>query len=194
MSDDISANKEPLRERNWDAFAAVIAAMIGLLALLVSGYTAYLQRQQVRAQVWPHIEISTSNFRDLSLGVGNQGLGPAKITALRVRIDGKPVKHWYEVVRAYGQKGTEGFSFTTLNGTVVPADKAMPIFVPADTDESRIMFESFLNEDKHKFEIDLCYCSLLDECWYATDSAKPHQNQSTPIDQCPIVEADQFDN
>ena len=30
MSDDISANKEPLRERNWDAFAAVIAAMIGI--------------------------------------------------------------------------------------------------------------------------------------------------------------------
>jgi hypothetical protein len=35
----------------------VIAAGIGLLALLVAGYTAYLQRQQVRAQVWPRVEV-----------------------------------------------------------------------------------------------------------------------------------------
>ena len=194
MSEDISAGKAPLRERNWDAFAAVIAAMIGLLALAVSGYTAYLQRQQVRAQVWPHLEISTSNYRDLNLAVSNQGLGPAKVTAVRVRVDGKPFKQWYEVMRAFGQKGNEGFSFSTLNGTVVPPDKTIQIFLPADTDESRKMFESFLNEDTHKFEIDLCYCSVLDECWYTTDNAKPHQDQTKPIDQCPITEAEQFDN
>jgi uncharacterized membrane protein YebE (DUF533 family) len=36
--------------RKWDAYAAVIASFIGLLALAGSGYTAYVQRQQVRAQ------------------------------------------------------------------------------------------------------------------------------------------------
>ena len=45
-----------LGRRDWDGLAAVIAAFVGLLALLVSGYTAYLQRQQVRAQVWPYLD------------------------------------------------------------------------------------------------------------------------------------------
>ena len=36
------------RARNWDALAAIIAALIGAFALVVSGYTAYLQRTQVR--------------------------------------------------------------------------------------------------------------------------------------------------
>jgi hypothetical protein len=40
------------RRRDWDAFAAVIASFIGFLALAVSAYTAYVQRQQLRAQVW----------------------------------------------------------------------------------------------------------------------------------------------
>ena len=44
------------RRRDWNGVSAVIAALIGLLALLVSGYTAVLQQQQVRAQVWPYIE------------------------------------------------------------------------------------------------------------------------------------------
>jgi len=31
----------------------VIATIVGFLALCVSGYTAYMQRQQVRAATWP---------------------------------------------------------------------------------------------------------------------------------------------
>ena len=42
MSDGSSGNET--RARHWDALAAVIAALIGVLALFVSGYTAYLQR------------------------------------------------------------------------------------------------------------------------------------------------------
>src|SRR3569833_993373 len=47
--------------RDWDALAAVIASFIGLLALAVSGYTAYVQREQLRAQVWPRLEIDYSS-------------------------------------------------------------------------------------------------------------------------------------
>ena len=45
------ADKRPRREIRYDAVAAVIAALVGMLALLVAGYTAYIQRQQVRALV-----------------------------------------------------------------------------------------------------------------------------------------------
>ena len=36
------ALSRPPNRRDWDAVAAVIAAFVGLLALCVSGYTAYL--------------------------------------------------------------------------------------------------------------------------------------------------------
>jgi len=87
--------------------AAVIAALVGLLALCVSGYTAWLQQQQVRAQVWPYIEtgISTSKH-DLTLV--NKGVGPALIRSVQIYVDGKPQRNWDAVYAALGLNTTAG--------------------------------------------------------------------------------------
>src|SRR6266487_4952730 len=50
--------KETRRASRYDA---VIATLVGLCALCVSAYTAYVQRQQVRAAVWPILEFDSSN-------------------------------------------------------------------------------------------------------------------------------------
>jgi hypothetical protein len=181
------------RERNWDATAAVIASLIGLLALAVSGYTAYLQRQQVRAQVWPRLEIASSNL-NLQQLVGNQGLGPAKITGMRVTVDGKPMKRWLDVIRAFGYTGDEGFAFSTLNGSVLPPGEVSEVFVAADSDSSRAMFQGFLAQKKHSFSMSVCYCSVLDECWIASDNAPRRADRNVAIEACPIPESEQFQN
>src|SRR3954467_8259149 len=87
--------------RNWDGVAAVIAAFVGLLALCVSGYTAYLQRQQVRAQVWPYLESGISSSKR-SVTLFNKGVGPAIIGSVHVLVDGKPQRNWPAVFRALG--------------------------------------------------------------------------------------------
>ena len=51
------------RTRDWNAFSAVVAVLVGLLALLVSGYTAHIQKEQVRAQVWPYLLVSNEDPR-----------------------------------------------------------------------------------------------------------------------------------
>jgi len=184
------------RERNWDAYAAVIASLIGLLALAVSGYTAYLQRQQTSAQVWPRLQIATSNL-NLKTMVANQGVGPAKITGMRVAIDGKPVKQWYDVVVAFGDQTdgtTAGFSFTSLNGTVLPPGVTAEVFLPVDNDPSRKMYENYLAQKKHSFQMSVCYCSVLDECWIADTSAKTRADLNRPAQTCPIPESEQFDD
>lgn len=189
-------NANAPRERNWDAYAAVIASLIGLLALVVSGYTAYLQRQQTSAQVWPRLQIATSNI-NLKTVVVNQGVGPAKITGVRVAVDGKPVKRWYDVVVANGDPSdstTAGFSFTSLNGTVLPPGESAEVFLPADTDASRKMYETYLDEKKHSFRMQICYCSVLDECWITDSAAKTRADVTKPVDACPIPEKEQFDN
>src|SRR5262245_5394597 len=64
--------------RDWDAYAAVIASFIGILALSVSAYTAYVQRRQLRAQVWPHLELKYSTVA-LTFSATNAGTGPARV-------------------------------------------------------------------------------------------------------------------
>src|SRR5689334_17738839 len=89
------------RARDWNGVSAVIAALIGLLALCVSGYTAYIQRQQVRAQVWPYLEPGISGSKR-ELLLFNKGVGPAIIEGVQVLVDGKPQRNWNAVFRALG--------------------------------------------------------------------------------------------
>ena len=56
-----------------------MATFIGVLALIVSAYTAYMQRQQVRAQVLPILQFGTSNAPQLDVELDNKGVGPALI-------------------------------------------------------------------------------------------------------------------
>ena len=60
--------------RGASRYDAVIATLVGFCALCVSGYTAYMQRQQVRAAVWPILEFDTGNRqRADSIYSGQQG-------------------------------------------------------------------------------------------------------------------------
>ncbi|MFS8138581.1 MAG: hypothetical protein ACMG50_10690 [Thermomonas sp.] len=186
-------NEPAVRERNWDAYAAVIASLIGLLALVVSGYTAYLQRQQVRAQVWPMLVIGNSNLQLKQL-VMNQGLGPAKITGMKVTVDGKITRRWVDVMRAFEFTGKEGFAYSTFNGMVLAPGETADLFVAADSASSREMFNGFLDRSKHSFAMSICYCSVLDDCWLATDSAPRVIDRNVSITTCPILDSEQFQN
>jgi hypothetical protein len=180
------------KERNWDAFAAVIASLIGLLALLVSGYTAYLQRQQVRAQVWPRIEAGISNL-NLTLIASNNGMGPARVTGVKVTVDDKPIQTWADVIKAFGYTGDEDFVFSTISERVFPPGATVEIFKAAPSESSQKMFADFLEQKQHNFKMQICYCSVLDECWLFDDSAT-RVNRITPIKNCPFTEAEQFQN
>src|SRR6476659_10399204 len=79
-------------------YETVIATIVGLLALCVSGYTAYMQRQQVRAAVWPILEFDSRNG-PIQFILANKGVGPAIIKHVIVRVDDQPVKNWYEVLQ-----------------------------------------------------------------------------------------------
>src|SRR5262245_29368999 len=59
--DMLGAVPEEKERRGATRYEAVIATLIGLLAVCVSAYTAYMQRQQVRAAVWPILEFDSSN-------------------------------------------------------------------------------------------------------------------------------------
>ena len=53
--------------------------------LCVFGYTAYMQRQQVRAAVWPMLEFDASNG-PIKFTLANKGVGPAIIKHVVVKV------------------------------------------------------------------------------------------------------------
>jgi hypothetical protein len=175
--------------RSWDGYAAVIATFIGLLALLISGYTAYVQRQQLRAQIWPHLEIMTSNVPPaIGVHIVNGGTGPARVTAVRVTVDGKPVTSWADAQKAMGaDRG--GVITSQLSGTVVPAGKDATILQPRDEAASARFNQLFLS-GKHPVDMTICYCSVLDECWVTTSGSAP--DAVPDPDACPIRSAERF--
>lgn len=146
----------------WDALAAIIASLVGLLALIVAGYTAYIQRQQVRAQVWPHLDIGQSTFPP-SIYVVNQGVGPAIVRSVEVLVDGKPQPDWDHVFAAEGMKGEIDTQGPAINGNVL-APGSMKSWV--NFEFTRDQYQSFVNASKAAPTDDALSKSALPETSY----------------------------
>jgi hypothetical protein len=176
--------------RDWDAYAAVIASFIGMLALAVSGYTAYVQRRQLRAQVWPHVELKYSTV-NLTFYASNTGTGPARVTAMRVTVDGAPVNTWDDVHKIAGFSNEDHLYRSNLSNGVVSPGKDFILIQPGDSETSRIKFAELFPRRKHAISIIVCYCSVLDECWVsaAGDTGIIADPES---DECPITATERF--
>ncbi len=177
--------------RDWDAYAAVIASFIGLLALGVSGYTAYVQRQQLRAQVWPHLELWYSDV-NLSFSAINQGTGPARVIAMRVTVNGTPVRTWSDLRKGAGFTREAGLIIVDLRHAVLVPGKDFPIFQPGDGEQSRAKFMELLPGGKHPLSMTFCYCSVLDDCWATTLDVADEHSEGRPADTCPIPAAERI--
>jgi hypothetical protein len=187
------------RRRDWDALAAVIASFIGLLALVVSGYTAYVQReqlssqsQQLRAQVWPHLERSYNNTGDVGMFITNKGAGPARVIAMRVAVDDRPVSRWGDVQKAMGYSRGEGIIISQIGQTWIPAGTVLAFLRPDHQERSLSKFRELLPGGKHSLEVMLCYCSVLDECWVIGSGLLWESNLPGPPESCPITVDDRF--
>ncbi|HET7611373.1 MAG TPA: hypothetical protein VFK29_06265 [Rhodanobacteraceae bacterium] len=192
MSDSPPPQYDPQNESGrpgirWDALAAIIASLVGLLALVVAGYTAYIERQQVRAQVWPYLQAGYSGSFHRYLWI-NRGVGPAVVKSVQVLVDGKPQQNWKTVQQAlripsfrYHQSG--------LSGTVVSPGQTLQWLQFEEKDE----YEDFRRAaDGANLQVKVCYCSTLGDCWM-NDSARKDPRVS--VGQCPALpESQQFDD
>ncbi|HEY2346785.1 MAG TPA: hypothetical protein VGH80_13060 [Xanthomonadaceae bacterium] len=181
------------RRRDWDGAAAVIAAFVGLLALAVSAYTAQVQREQVRAQVWTRLFFANSDV-DRTLMVMNKGVGPASIQSVRIYVDGKAQPDWAHVYAALGLPMPEQRVDSTLNGIVVAANERINYLQFAHADD----WAAFKSR-AGRVKLRACYCSVLDEC-LVFDERAAHSghgavsSQVTPAAKCDRVEADEFND
>jgi hypothetical protein len=169
--DRIGAVPEEKATRAAIRFDVVIATLVGFLALCVSGYTAYVQRQQVRAAVWPILEFGSSNAPDIHFTLANKGVGPAIIKHVIVKVDGEPVRNWAEAFEKILGPGKHTGSESDMSGHVFSAGESMTVLTPNDPNDNPLAFDRSnplwvqMNKDRFRVTVEICYCSTLGECW-----------------------------
>jgi hypothetical protein len=114
------ARRQPIRTSHRDLYC-----ITGCVS--VAGYTAYMQRQQVRAAVWPILEFDSSNGPDIHFTVSNKGVGPAIIKHVIMKVDGQPVKNWNELLDKLLGPGQHKFSESDISGHVFAAGESMDV-------------------------------------------------------------------
>lgn len=189
------------RPVKWDAVAAIIASFVGFLALLVAGYTAYvqrytaqIQRQQVSAQVWPYL-ISGNDDLAQALTVNNKGMGPAIVRSVQVRVDGKSQTGWDTVLTTLGML-PHHFNQTTINRDVLSPGEQLQMIRFPDKDRWQHFHDLALN----RMAVDICFCSTLGECWVSSNrniiepSSMSLQLRVKPVGQCPRLPATEVFN
>lgn len=172
------------REFNWDKITALSAVFIGACALLVSLYTAFLQRSQVRAQTWPFLQLwQTDEGRAFS--VSNRGVGPARILDVKVRVDGAEVGTFIESFRKLSGHEPKGLKVSYFARRVLAAneDVRMATF---DSDAEYQVFR----DGRARMSFAICYCSLLNECYLIDERAAGQELR--PVAACPVGDAGQF--
>lgn len=165
MSKQVHITPPQVPATDWDRITGITALVIGVVSLLVSSYTAHLQRAQVRADIWPHLmEYIKPQQRQFSLV--NKGTGPAIIKAAQVRVDGMPRVDWDAVKTALGLSAAQAklWYYTSLTTNVFQPGEEIAFFATDDADAFVVVFHQ-----RQRLVVSTCYCSVLDDCWIQDD-------------------------
>ena len=196
VGDMVGPVPEEKETRTASRYETFIATFIALLAVSVAGYTAYMQRQQVRAAVWPILEFDSSNGPDIHFTLSNKGVGPAIIRHVIVKVDGQPARNWNEVLDKFLGPGKHRFSESDMNGHVLAPNESMTVFTPHDpegnplTDRSNSLWVE-INKDRGRVSVEICYSSTLGDCW-TLRAAGLTPGATTETGRCPTQSESSF--
>lgn len=167
----LGAVPEKEKTRSASRYETFIATFIAFLAVCVAGYTAYMQRQQVRAAVWPILQFDSSNAPDIHFTLTNKGVGPALVRHVIIKVDDQPVKNWREAMGKLLGPGEHLFSESDMNGYVLAPNESIPVMTARDPDNNPLVFDKSnplwvtMNKERFRVTAEICYCSTLGECW-----------------------------
>ena len=193
----IGAVPQQTETRRASRYDAIIATLVGLCALGVSAYTAYVQRQQVRAAVWPILEFDSGNG-PIHFTLANKGVGPAIIRHVILKVDGQPVKNWKEALEKILGPGEHLGSESDMSGHVFAAGESRTVFTPHDAENNPRNFDKSnplwvkMNKERLRVSVEICYCSTLDECWTLRASGLA-PSTTTEARHCPTSSAISFE-
>jgi hypothetical protein len=163
-----------------ELIVAVLAVVIGVCTMFVYIYQARIMSKQTHAASWPYLEIIFSNTpAQFVIRVKNKGAGPAIVKKAVVRLD--------QVMYPDNQKNIDSVAFlltgsrtllsgyTNVNSRVISPEEEIDFIEVNDSTSVSLFLQSLR---KHEVKLEICYCSVFDECWKAVDG------KVEPCDDC----------
>jgi hypothetical protein len=172
---------EPRRtgHRMVDLAIAGAAILISLSSLGVAIHLGQVQQRLVAANSWPFLEfesyasIDPSDSQIVSVGIRNDGAGPAVLKSLVARYRGTPFRGWLELLqlccglkRGITKDDTVGLGVaeeSRLIG-VVRAREKVTLLALARTAGNADLWQRF-SAARGELSFEACYCSIVGDCW-----------------------------
>lgn len=166
--------------REPETFIALTALIVSISAVVVGTYEASLQRAHDRAEVWPHLELTTwATPKGAEIRLENAGIGPAIVHSVEVRVDGRPAHDWNDVLEAITGKRPHDLSNSTSADHVIRAgDRVTLVGAPA-ADLPPGMWDYV-----KRVSIRVCYSSVFGESWLLESKHLGTVSTLTPLDKC----------
>ncbi|MEM1126637.1 MAG: hypothetical protein AAGI71_08300 [Bacteroidota bacterium] len=157
-----------MEQRKWyknpEMLIALSALFIGLITAFISIYSAATDRAYARASVWPRLELSRSVMPEtFSYNVVNNGTGPALIKHTLVKLDDEYLQAWWDI------EVFSGITQSYIGGGTIPAGNAVNPLVYRGASTADVV------ELDRRIDIQICYCSIYDECWIV-DRSNTHES------------------
>lgn len=169
---------------------AVVAVLISCAAMYATWQQARAARVQTEAQVWPRI-VSYTNLTQNESGepvfevkMANRGLGPAEVRSMRVYRGDEYIQRYSDIVDAllkFGHDVRIRSSYITYR-IFAPGEEAVIIGA-----EGQAVIDA-VNGIIDGYSVELCYCSILDQCRLLADDF------TSPVNQCPDHGENEFRN
>jgi hypothetical protein len=163
--------------RRLRLLSSLTAGFAAACALAVSAYTAYLQREQVRAQVRPIIDVDLNyGPKWFQIELNNRGTGPGVLREVTIQLGETAVSRWTDLVGHVTSGKREDYDAQTTefgDWSVLAAGEEHSIFTLTAKGEAQLP-----REFAKQVRVTLCYCSLLEECWRTTNG------EPVPVRRC----------
>lgn len=181
---------------------SISALIVAICAMVITFFEMRVIERHQKIMVWPRIGVGnyfSGGFEgrdDYRKVVSNVGLGPAVVKSVRFLIGGQVVtsiaeltKHYLEIdqdiSKKYDKHSQEVLTSDLGQNSILKPGDDWDIIRYVNPEFARHVFLR-MQEKKHSLTIEICYCSLYDDCWIA----KRYEN--TAVDECPYVENEQF--
>ena len=152
-----------------------------------------IMQTQSRASVWPLIAIGENDTHTAEASlftwrVDNNGVGPAKIESVVVNLDGKPYRTWKEISAVLAPDRPFHAGQSSINGVVLPPSLNRETTVEMVKLTDPALAKAFFDAQS-RFKIEICYCSVYDDCWIATND---DHGKKPAVHSCETVATTQF--
>ena len=179
-----------IREIRVELIIATLALVASAAASVATVVQTRVVGNQLSASVWPYLSFSvTVSPGHMAVSVDNDGLGPALVRNVRLTVDGKPMTSWRRVI-ALLVKGTPA-AHTMLgrhaHATIDETDISYGTVIRPGMSDSIIQVgndkidTAFAAGVERRIDMQICYCSILGQCWIADLSA---QDQPASVNDC----------